>query len=82
MSRSRKNLPIFGHGGASSEKHDKRLANRAVRRNNKTPTEDSIPVDKREVSDVWTMNKDGKYYWAKPKDVKRLKEWNRLMRKK
>ena len=67
MSNSRRKTPIFGHCG-KSEKKDKRLANRKFRRleRKKIKTDDfeSIPTDLDEVSNVWSMNKDGKGYWA------------------
>jgi hypothetical protein len=64
MSRSRRKNPIMGIG-ASSDKEDKRLANRKLRRltNERlrcTDLEDEIFPVIREVSDVWGMAKDGK----------------------
>lgn len=67
MSRSRKKTPISGITKADSEKDDKRLAHRRLRRRvNQTlsvrPEVEVLPV-LREVSDPWTMPKDGKYWY-------------------
>ena len=67
VSRSRKKRPISGITLADSEKQDKRLANRKLRRRvNQTlavdPEADVLPL-LREVSDPWTMAKDGKYWF-------------------
>jgi len=64
MSRSRKKTPIAGMTNASSEKWDKRVTNRRVRRCVKealaaNPLSDVLPV-RRELSNPWTMAKDGK----------------------
>ena len=64
MSRSRKKNPFVGMTTAKSEKLEKRLANRRERRVNKSLlalTNDGTRLRaKREVSDVWSMSKDGK----------------------
>lgn len=67
MSRSRKKRPISGITLADSEKQDKRLANRKLRRRvNQTlavdPEAEVFP-HLREVSDPWTMAKDGRYWF-------------------
>ena len=62
MSRSKKKNPISGYTTAVSEKEDKRKANRALRRrvhSMNLRTEQTLPL-LREVSDVWSMGKDGK----------------------
>jgi len=69
MSRSRKKTPIGGMTGAPSEKWDKRVANRRERRCVKEvlaqdPLADVLPTQ-RELSDPWTMAKDGKR-WHDP----------------
>lgn len=88
MSRSRKKTPIFGANKAITEKEDKRKANRAFRRkaniilseiegivqeNDILEHEAKIPESIREVSDVWTMSKDGKGYWVPKED----NDWER-----
>lgn len=76
MSRSRRKTPIISNVcGNTSEKMDKRIANRNFRRINKTlingsliseRLEDIIFVHKTfEVSDTWGFNKDGKHYLDK-----------------
>ncbi len=64
MSRSLKKTPVAGITTATSEKQDKRLANRLERRKNKQLLEmtedDTSLLLKREVSNVWVMDKDGK----------------------
>ena len=70
MSRSRKKTKIFGNAGAPSEKQDKRLANRALRRASKITIESSsdfdslIVPDAKDVYSPWDFAKDGKHYWA------------------
>lgn len=72
MSRSKKKTPISGLTMSTSEKYDKRYANRAYRRITRTLCH-TTPLDEesyeelefplvREVSDVWTFAKDGKAY--------------------
>ncbi|WP_375418458.1 hypothetical protein [uncultured Hymenobacter sp.] len=59
MARSQRTNPIFGHT-ALSEKQDKRLANRRLRRGVRQGRTD---LRLRDVSNVWSFAKDGKYYW-------------------
>jgi len=70
MSRSRRRTKIFGNAVASSEKQDKRKANRALRRRVKSGDYDAMIKD---VSDPWAFNKDGKNYWedATEKDMRK-----------
>ncbi|MBI2457492.1 MAG: hypothetical protein HYV46_15305 [candidate division NC10 bacterium] len=67
MSRSRKKTPIGGTTTARSEKHEKRLANRKARRHVRvglaTDSDRDVLPHLREVSNVWTMAKDGKRYF-------------------
>jgi hypothetical protein len=62
MSRSRRKTPIFGITGACSEKQDKRLANRVLRRKFKESVnaENEVHPAIDEVSDVWSFDKDGR----------------------
>lgn len=65
MSRSYRHVPIFGNCLCRSEKKDKRLANRALRRIVRHCIKlgvEVLPVQ-REVSNVWSWGKDGKSYW-------------------
>jgi hypothetical protein len=67
MTRSRKKTPIGGVTTARSEKHDKRLANRWVRRAVKQALATSVDVDvlphRRDLTNPWTMAKDGKMWF-------------------
>lgn len=67
MSRSYRKHCIIGNCN-SSEKYDKRIANRILRRTVKEllrrdPDEVVLPIMD-EVSDKWSMNKDGKSYFG------------------
>ena len=68
MSRSRKTTPIAGNTCASSEKHDKRVANRRDRRANREilyqTHDDTILKDRKASGDPWVMAKDGKQYFG------------------
>ncbi|WP_299062970.1 hypothetical protein [uncultured Polaribacter sp.] len=64
MSRSKKKTKIHGITTAKSEKEDKQASNRKFRRIVKqkvTSEENEIP-QLREVSNVWSFDKDGKIY--------------------
>ena len=68
MSRSYRKNPILGNACPESEKKDKVLANRALRRINRVEVlkDSEIFSLKREVSDVWCFPKDGKQrYFSK-----------------
>jgi hypothetical protein len=77
MSRSTRRTPISGIRMVSSEKQDKRLANRRLRRIVRCRLmwhfAEVLP-DLREVSDVWSFRKDGKTYFDRGR-------YYRLMRK-
>lgn len=76
MSRSKRKTKIFGIAG-TSEKQDKRKANRLFRKltKSKLKTEEDpfLPTDLDEVSNVWSMAKDGKRWWnsATEKDMRK-----------
>jgi hypothetical protein len=76
MSRSRRHTPVVGIAMGTSEREDKRKANRALRRGVRTAltrTEDdpeALPK-LREVSDVWGMAKDGRQ-WINPQKYPKL----------
>ena len=84
MSRSRRKTSACGMTCSESEKKDKRIANRTLRRKTKQQLDENdsnlnevIFVDRlREVSDVWMMNKDGKQFFDSSTDY-----GQRLMRK-
>lgn len=75
MSHSKKRTKIIGTTTATSEKEDKKLANRKLRRKVKSKTKDldeNMP-QLREVSNVWAFAKDGKKYYHDPdeKDMRK-----------
>ena len=75
MSRSFKKNPICGHTMATSEKKDKRIANRTHRRINKTRINSGQePLELREVSDPWGMDKDGKQRFDPKEHPKLMKK--------
>jgi hypothetical protein len=76
MSRSVKKTPIVGNCGGS-EKYDKRIANRRLRRAVKTWVRrpDGVIPGLRDVSNPWSMAKDGKHW------VGHIKEHAKWLRK-
>ncbi|QDK81468.1 hypothetical protein EXU85_23795 [Spirosoma sp. KCTC 42546] len=67
MSRSLRKTPILGITTASTEKQDKRWANRRLRRINRVRIRKADePARLREVSNVWDFKKDGKMYYLSP----------------
>ncbi len=64
MSRSKKKIKIRGITTAISEKQDKRMANKKLRRgvNQKVKIGNEELPELREVSNVWSFDKDGKRY--------------------
>lgn len=72
MSRSYKKTSVIGNTGASSEKFDKKHAHKVYRKHIKDNIASShgdverldeliMPIEE-ELSDTWTMSKDGKHY--------------------
>lgn len=75
MARSRRRTPIFGITTARSEKLDKKSWHRRLRAQSRdqlkgidaSSAEEAdglVPVDVRDVSNPWSMAKDGKHYWS------------------
>jgi hypothetical protein len=64
MSRSKKKTKIQAVSNAETEKEDKRDANRKLRRKVKQQVKSGKETlaEKKEVSNVWSFNKDGKHY--------------------
>jgi len=64
MARSFRHTPIFGLTTSQSEKQDKRLANRRLRRAVRVQIALGCEVLSllREVSNVWCFDKDGRAY--------------------
>jgi hypothetical protein len=68
MARSRRRTPIFGITTSRSEKKDKRRANRVLRRTVRQHLPDLpalLPL-LRELSNVWSFDKDGKAWEREP----------------
>lgn len=67
MSRSRKKNKMHGNTAAKSEKENKQDANRKLRRatKQKVNSGETILPKLREVSNIWSFNKDGKTYNSK-----------------
>ena len=86
MSRSKKHIPIFGITKSDSEKKDKRLNNRRLRRKVKEllteiETDEKVLPIMKDVSNVWSMQKDGKQYWPPDKMKQRgCKVWKEMMK--
>lgn len=76
MSRSIKHSNFHKVTGTRSEKQDKQLANRKWRRNEKQALhnckdfDNFAPIHKRENSNVYSFDGDGKAYWADMNDPK------------
>lgn len=91
MSRSYKKVPIFGIAD-QSEKYDKKKWHRAFRKKTKDiihqthfdldELENTIFPIKEDVSNPWSMSKDGKQYW-KPKNIPSsiIEYFKKIMRK-
>ena len=68
MSRSTRKTPKTGITTAETEKENKRTANRKFRRVTKAKVkkgDDELPLTK-ELSNVWSFDKDGKQFLKKP----------------
>jgi hypothetical protein len=68
LSRSYRRTPIFGITTSRSEKQDKAFANRRLRRKVKVclaADNEELPL-LREISNVWSFDKDGKSYCLDP----------------
>jgi len=65
MSRSKRHTSICGMTNASSDKQDKRRANRKFRRVNKVNVaKDQDPQQMRELCNVYNFAKDGRQYFT------------------
>lgn len=83
MSGSRRKTSITGNTAARSEKKDKRLSNRKLRRESNRVVGgcgcscevcSCVFPEKRDVSDPWLMAKDGKHYFDKNKHPELLRK--------
>jgi hypothetical protein len=71
MSRSRRKTPKAGITTADSEKQDKRLANRDLRRKVR---QGKLDLRVRDVSNVWSFDKDGKQRFDPKKHPKEMRK--------
>ena len=78
MSRSRRETPIAGFSFADPEKQEKRQANRrirhSVRRVLRTEPSTEVLPHNRELSNEWTMSKDGKRWFDAAQDPKSMRK--------
>jgi hypothetical protein len=71
MSRSRRKTPIVGHTTCRSERENKKLWHQRWRTHERTALasaslnalSDHLPLLENQVSNVWSMGKDGRSYW-------------------
>jgi len=72
MSRSRRRTPIHGHTTCRSEREDKKLWHQRWRTRERTlltgappdALDAHLPLLEKQVSNPWTMGKDGRAYWS------------------
>ena len=72
MSRSRRKTPIVGHTTCRSEREDKKLWHQRWRTHERTALAAAspealsayLPLLENQVSNVWSMGKVGRSYWA------------------
>lgn len=72
MSRSRRKNPIISITTCQSERQDKKVWHKRWRARERTALTSTHPEDlenyltllEKQVSNVWSMGKDGKQYWA------------------
>ena len=71
MSRSRRKTPIVGHTARRSERDDKKILHQRWRTRERTALASTspealsahLPLLESQVSNVWSMGKDGRSYW-------------------
>lgn len=77
MSRSRRKTPIVGHTTCRSEREDKQLWHQRWRTRERTALASAspdalrahLPLLESQVSNIWSMGKDGRSYWAVKRQV-------------
>jgi len=80
MSRSYRKTPVMGHTKCHSEKFDKITWHKRWRTRERLKLssinnlDDHITVDRREVSNPWSMGKDGKRYFSLSEQTRAAKE--------
>lgn len=78
MTRSKRKTPVIGNLTAVSEKQDKRINNRRIRRAVKTtiqvdPLTETLP-EEQELTSQWQMDKDGKSRFDPKKHPKLMRK--------
>lgn len=71
MSRSRRKIPIVGHTNCRSERRDKKIWHQRWRTHERIALATlstgglhaHLPILEHQVSNVWSMGKDGRSYW-------------------
>ncbi len=79
MSRSRRKTLIFGITTCRSEREDKRIWHGRLRSRERTTLQSTAPdtleghapTSEKEVSNPWSMGKDGRTYWPKSRQLRR-----------
>jgi hypothetical protein len=74
MSRSHRRIPIFGITTCRSERQDKTIWHKRLRARERTALNSTspdgfeayLPLLENQVSNVWSMGKDGRQYWSFP----------------
>jgi hypothetical protein len=81
MGKSYNKSGYSGITTAASEKDDKKIWHGAMRAKNRveinaalTQEKEVLSFDEREVSDPWSMNKDGKTYWKNNDESEKIKK--------
>ncbi len=77
VSRSRRKIPITGHTTCRSERQDKKVWHQRWRTRERTALSSMRPEEwdshlglfEHEVSNVWSMGKDGRSYWPVARQV-------------
>lgn len=82
MSRSRRKTPIYGITTARSEKQDKKLWHQRMRacerdrlRHSLDDPEAHLTTLVLEVSNRWSMDKDGRQWWPWSRQAEKVVEW-------
>ncbi len=73
MSRSFRKTPIFGHTTCHSERPDKKRWHKALRAKERAAQsalsadnmETHTTIHENQVGNIWSMGKDGHFYWSK-----------------
>jgi hypothetical protein len=82
MSRSRRKTPITGHTTCRSEREDKKIWHQRWRTHERTVLTSLspenlnayLPLQENQVSNVWSMGKDGRSYWPIARQVSMAKK--------